>query len=188
MSQILDNKVFCKTLPNYLDIVIQDMIPIYNNFQIDYTHPKSRVYNGQWDMIIMSMYHHKTKYAEQFKRTYELIMDNVADCHSIAVSVLRPGTVIKPHKGMDNNLFRGHLYFDVPDGCQFITEDTTKVLSNGDCFYFDDMVIHSANNKSDKPRYMIAFDFYKDPLKPHTELRDDMLAWIKQNDAGINNA
>ena len=187
IKTIRTDKVFCKTLPYYLDVVKDDMQPIYMpDFSIDYSHPNSRVYQGQWDMIIMSMYHVKTKYADQFKRTYELIMDHVPDVHSIAVSSLWPGTVIKPHIGMDKNLYRGHLYFDVPEKCQFITDKESKNLKEGDCFYFDDKDKHSANNLSDKPRHMVAFDFYIDPSQRKTELRDDMMSWLKQNDAGIN--
>ena len=187
LKAIRTDKVFCKTLPYYLESVQKDCEPIYDpSFNIDYQHPSSRVYQGNWEMVILSMYHTKTKYAEQFKRTYELIMDNVSNCHTVAISCLYPGTVIKPHIGMDKNLYRGHFYFNVPGKCQFVADNETWNVKNGDCFYFDDKVKHSANNLSNKPRYAVLFDMYIEIPDTPFEPRDDMKAWLKQNDAGIN--
>eukprot|EP00730_Choanoeca_flexa_P014083 TRINITY_DN6023_c0_g1_i2.p1 TRINITY_DN6023_c0_g1~~TRINITY_DN6023_c0_g1_i2.p1 ORF type:complete len:533 (+),score=113.78 TRINITY_DN6023_c0_g1_i2:83-1681(+) len=79
----------------------------------------------------------------------------------LEVSVLAPGTHIKPHFGPTNHRVRLHLGLDVPEsGAVLLVDDNPVHWANGKAFAFDDSFIHEVWNNSTQPRTVLIFDVW----------------------------
>lgn len=81
-------------------------------------------------------------------------------------SALAPGTNVQPHCGVSNAKLRCQLPLRVPERCGLRISDTEVRLTFGKCVVFDDSFLHSAWNMSDRPRFVLLFDFFHPDLAP----------------------
>jgi aspartyl/asparaginyl beta-hydroxylase (cupin superfamily) len=81
-------------------------------------------------------------------------------------SALAPGTNVTPHCGLTNAKLRCQLPLRVPDRCGLRIADREIRLTAGECVVFDDSFLHSAWNMSDRPRFVLLFDFFHPDLTP----------------------
>jgi hypothetical protein len=93
--------------------------------------------------------------------TRSLITEYIPSHGTAGFSILRPGTDIAVHVGVQSNNLRMHLGLDVPEGDLGLFSDTHGLLrwETGKAFYFDDRKRHAAWNKSDKDRVVLIVDF-----------------------------
>lgn len=96
---------------------------------------------------------------------------------TVLFSALAPKTIVSPHCGVTNAKLRCQLPLIVPDGCGLRVGDSLLRQRAGRCLIFDDSFVHSAWNLSDRPRFVLLFDFYHPDLTaPEVDLLERMIA------------
>lgn len=82
-------------------------------------------------------------------------------------SILEPGKILAPHRGPYKGVLRYHLGLLIPqprEQCSITVAGETRHWSEGESLIFDDVYIHSAENKSDSQRVVLFVDFAR-PMK-----------------------
>lgn len=80
---------------------------------------------------------------------------------SASVSVLEPGTRLRPHNGSTNGIMRVHYPLKVPGrypDCGMVIEGHEVSWEEGRVIMFCDMKIHHVQNLTDKKRYILMMD------------------------------
>jgi aspartyl/asparaginyl beta-hydroxylase (cupin superfamily) len=109
-------------------------------------------------MSYMVLYH---KEREKFPVLTRLT-DQIPSCTTVTISVLSPGSEIKPHYGDTNGVIRAHLGLIVPDPYPVIgmkVGDEERGWADGELLFFTIVCRHSVWSKSDKKRYVLIIDF-----------------------------
>ncbi len=98
---------------------------------------------------------------EECSFTRDLITKYLPSYGTCGFSILRSGTVIKPHEGVQGNYLRMHLGLEIPEGDLGLNSQTHGSLrwEKGKAFYFDDRRMHEAWNKTDEDRVILIADF-----------------------------
>lgn len=86
------------------------------------------------------------------------IIRQIPNLYSAGFSLLKSGTVIKPHKGKTKGIIRCHLGLKTPAGCALIVAGQSKQWREGSVLVFDDTSEHSAYNKSSQDRIVFLLD------------------------------
>lgn len=89
------------------------------------------------------------------------IIGQVPNLISASVSILEPGSEIKPHRGDTNGIIRGHLPLFVPketESIGFQVNDEVKVWQEGKLLLFNDAAYHSAWNRANADRIVMIID------------------------------
>lgn len=123
--------------------------------------PERNIYQGSWEVLAF--------YAlgERFEVNCNLCprtaraVESVPGMISAAFSVLAPGAQIRPHVGYTASVLRCHLGLIVPEECALRVGDETRAWEEGKCIIFDDTVLHSAWNKSERQRVVLLIDFQR---------------------------
>jgi beta-hydroxylase len=138
--------------------------------------PETQIYTGEW--LTFGLYF-KSK---QILPNVDLCPKSVNALNIIpglvnaGFSILKSNSIIKPHTGYTNKVFRYHLGIDIPS-CN-ITECGLSVIkyldidagkftvdyynwNNGRAFKFDDTLTHSAFNYTNKDRVILLLDVIK---------------------------
>ena len=84
------------------------------------------------------------------------------------VSVLAPGTSIKPHCGGSNTRMRIHLGLVVPEGASITVGGETRGWQEGKCLIFDDSIEHSVLHTGSQPRLVLIVDVWH-PAMSHED-------------------
>jgi beta-hydroxylase len=96
--------------------------------------------------------------------TAQLIKNSFPGGYGVAgFSRLSPKTVLEPHRGSNglSPFKRAHLGLEIPDGdCALKVEETVIHWQPGKMIIFDDSLLHSAWNQTDKERVVLIVDFY----------------------------
>ena len=79
-------------------------------------------------------------------------------------SVLRPGTHIPPHNGLNNTRLIVHMGLVTPEGCALRVGGETRTWVAGKAFVFDDTIEHEAWNNSPSPRAVLICDVWNPRL------------------------
>lgn len=102
------------------------------------------------------------KNCDLFPTTHGLLagMQNVS---TIMFSVLEPGTVIPPHRGKLNGVFRYHLALQVPasDDCYIVVNNEKYKWKEGEGVLFDDTYLHEVRNQTNECRIILFLDIKK---------------------------
>jgi hypothetical protein len=80
------------------------------------------------------------------------------------ISVLSPGTHVKPHCGPTNTRLRCHLALEVPDGCRIRTGSEIRQWVEGKALVFDDSFEHEVWHDGDRERIVLLFDLWHPDL------------------------
>lgn len=87
------------------------------------------------------------------------------------VSKLAPGVVLPEHYGLSNIKLTVHLPIDIPpQGCSITVAQMTREWPDDDFLVFDDSFLHTAANRSDRPRTVLILDVAH-PLLDGEEIR-----------------
>jgi len=86
-------------------------------------------------------------------------------CSLAFFSVLKPGAVLVPHKGVYKGVLRYHLALQVPKNYKnCFLEIDNKILhwKTGKDIMFDDTFLHSVQNNTDQERIVLFLDIRRD--------------------------
>ncbi len=104
-------------------------------------------------------------------------------------SVLRPGTEIKPHRGVTNARLVVHLPLVIPEDCALSVGGEMHVWKEGQVVIFDDTFEHAAWNRSEHVRSVLIADVWNPYLdKVEQQAIGSLIAAIGDfnQDCGIN--
>ncbi len=125
--------------------------------------PEKFLYGEGWTVFGLCAYGRRVE--ENCVRCPETmrIADSIPGLTTIGFSVLQPNTEIAPHTGFTDRVYRSHLGLIVPENCAIRVGKETREWHEGKMLIFEDIVIHTAWNRSDSPRVVLLFDFLKNP-------------------------
>ena len=95
----------------------------------------------------------------------EATRTTVGDCK---LSLMQPGTVVRPHTGPSNQRVRVHLGLDVPAGCcQITVAGESRQWADGELLSFDDSFEHSVTHTGEAggARLVLIVDFLHPDLE-----------------------
>lgn len=109
--------------------------------------------------------------------TLKRIAESVPGLNLLHVSVMRPGTVLMPHRGPTRAVYRYHYGLVIPEGNTGLYLSGHRIhWKEREGFTWDDTLIHGAWNKTDKPRLVIFADVRRD-LGPLLNLGTSLVFW-----------
>jgi aspartate beta-hydroxylase len=105
----------------------------------------------------------------------------------VCFSVMRPGTTIKPHRGVTNTRTVLHLGLEIPDACALDLCGIQEVhWERGRCFAFDDTYEHGAWNRSDRTRVVLLGDIWNPHLRdPERAAIADLIGVIGDHNRAV---
>ena len=124
---------------------------------------QKEIYEGDWKVFgFFDWPSGKKKPGAEYCPITVSIIEKFIKGHAAAgFSILKPGTVIEPHRGHEGNFLRCHLGLSIPDSCALDIEGEQRSWKEGKVMIFDDTFEHSAWNKSNQDRAILLLDFYK---------------------------
>jgi len=124
---------------------------------------EKEIYNGDWK--VFGLFNFDGSEVPLGKRccpiTSSIIHEHIPDHQAAGFSILKPNTVITPHRGYSPAVLRCHLGLIIPENCALSVASVQKPWEEGKVMVFDDTYEHSAWNKSDKERVILLIDFKK---------------------------
>jgi hypothetical protein len=99
--------------------------------------------------------------------TYELVQKH--NLTNVFVSVLSPGSVIRPHQGHSKKYMRIHMGLICDPECKITVGDETKTWKEGQILAFKDggPYYHSVVHNGTQDRYIFSFDLSLEYLTPY---------------------
>eukprot|EP00494_Astrolonche_serrata_P004880 UN04895 len=92
-------------------------------------------------------------------------------------SVMEPGTIVEPHRGVTNTKLRVHLGLETPvnkKGCYISIEGEKYSWKDGECFIFDDSFVHGVKNETNGRRVILLVDVW------HPELNESQCTYLEK--------
>ncbi|KAG8458556.1 hypothetical protein KFE25_003091 [Diacronema lutheri] len=103
--------------------------------------------------------------AALFPRTCELLHRAKVPLLEAFFAKMPPRSTIGPHSDMCNFALTAHLGVDVPEGeCSLTVGDGTREWRNGGAMLFDTSILHEAENRADRTRYILMMRVYHPEL------------------------
>lgn len=128
---------------------------------IDYVEPE--LYDQGWKVFGLWNLPHREPLKDGVllcPRTAALVERLVPSHGAVAFSVLKPGTTIHPHTGVQGPYLRGHLALEVPAGdCAIRVAGEERRWTAGRTLVLDDRLVHEAWNRTPERRVVMLFDF-----------------------------
>lgn len=94
-------------------------------------------------------------------------------------SVLKPGTILPPHRDSSNIYLTCHFGLRIPRDCGIRVGGETRGWEEGKCIVFDSSYEHDAWNTSDEMRVVLLIDSI------HPELTDVEVDWVAAREAAL---
>lgn len=128
--------------------------------------PEKFLYNEGWNIFGLRYQGQDFQDAHRLCPTLSaLIYNHDTLISSAGFSILRPGTIIKPHVGYTEDVLRCHLGIEVPAGnCMLKVGDTSTKWQEGEVIIFDDTIEHEAWNKTNETRIVLLIDLFRKAL------------------------
>merc|ERR1712086_339582 len=76
------------------------------------------------------------------------------------LSLMKPGTVVRPHTGKSNARLRIHMGIIVPDNVYLRVNNVTKTWTEGKCIVIDDSYVHDVWHEGDTSRLVLIVDVW----------------------------
>ena len=134
----------------------------------DYDYPGS--VSGKWSTIMLVTGSIPTPESTSFPETMKLLRNvpRFPRFREAQLSVLGPGSRIKPHRDAGNEWITCQLALIIPDPerCGIRVGGIARGWTEGECIFFNTSYEHEAWNDTDKPRVVLIVDFL------HPELSD----------------
>ena len=151
---------FTEILENNWEAIRQEYYEIHDQLE-DWV--EKDLYEQGWKVFKIFDFPHGgplTQGVKQCPVTAKIVESHIPTHGAVGFSILAPGTVIKPHVGYSGEFLRCHLGLEIPQGdCALQVEEEIYRWNEGKAFIFDDRVIHSAWNKTDRNRVALLVDF-----------------------------
>ena len=174
------SKIPCEPVyhPQYIFQFLPELQIIQNNWKVirkEYQQIKNKlkpikgetyfeddiIKTEKWERFYIKWYSDISKEViQQLPKTTKLLNQ----CQNIQLamfSVMKPGTIVYPHRGPYRGSLRVHLGLECPsmeEGC-YITIDNKKYgWKDGEFLIFDDTYTHEVQNNSDKERVVLFMD------------------------------
>ena len=142
-----------------------------------------------WDVLILRIYNKDTDKINYFPKTCSLVA-KVPGCTTAMFSVLHPGKVIPPHKGVYKGVLRYQLALVTPKNtkqCRIYVNDIPYHWEKGKDVIFDDTFLHDVKNESNETRVVLFLDIKKEFNNLFlNSLNSLVLYFIKFNDSVIS--
>ncbi|WP_414513690.1 aspartyl/asparaginyl beta-hydroxylase domain-containing protein [Nostoc sp. PCC 9305] len=167
-----------KLLENSYEIIRQEALEAIKNKSILEPYHYLGVNRGGWDSVELIEAGKKIeKNSLHLPKTVSLLekISNHTRLTDAALSVLKPGEVIKPHRDPDNFHITCHLGIVIPNKCGISVAGESRTWEEGKCLFFDSSYEHTAWNNSDTPRVVLLLIFYKPEL---TDIEKDFLQYV----------
>lgn len=134
----------------------------------DYDYPGA--VDGKWNTVMLVAGSNPTPESEHFPQTMELL-ENVPrfpHVREAQLSVLGPGSRIKPHRDAGNEWITCQLALIIPDParCGIRVGGIERTWTEGECIFFNTSYEHEAWNRTNAQRVVLIVDFL------HPELSD----------------
>ncbi|MFO0947263.1 MAG: aspartyl/asparaginyl beta-hydroxylase domain-containing protein [Planctomycetota bacterium] len=130
------------------------------------TWPERELHEGGWEVFGLHAFGERLEANCNACPKTAALVEAIPLMTTAGFSVLRPGTVIKPHVGYSSDVLRCHLGLIVPSDCALEVGGEVRTWREGECLIFDDTVRHSAWNKSTTPRVVLLIDFARPGIHP----------------------
>lgn len=140
--------------------------------------PETQIYKGEW--LTFGLYQQKQLIFPNSTLCKDTVkaLDLIPNIVNAGFSILKPKTIIKPHVGYTNKVFRYHLGINIPSNnvahCALSIYQSSDIdielgkinidfinWNEGKAFKFDDTLNHSAYNYTDKDRVILIVDVLK---------------------------
>ena len=122
-------------------------------------------YAGRWDEIdLLMMGAPLEKNINLLPYTSRVIME-LRDARSMVhggtkISVMEPGTLVRPHTGLTNARMRIHLGLNIPKGVGVRVNGETRTWIEGKCIVFDDSYVHEVWHNGTEKRIVLIVDIW----------------------------
>jgi hypothetical protein len=158
------------------------------------TGKKVKMYDNTWDVLALSRfsesYHHEVNMIvkklqggkdldtliDQYRWILTPVIHNIIKgpekdgiLANMFLSMVSPGTIIRPHQGYSKDYMRVHLCLVEDPGCTITVGEVTKTWKNGKILAFKDggPYYHSVVHNGKKDRYVMSFDLRLDYLEKY---------------------
>lgn len=150
---------FLETIKNGFNDIKREFLESSN---ISWPWVDKHLYEHGWDVIGLK-YEGKVlpENTARFPITTSIFESVDAKVFTCGFSIMRPGCVIKPHRGKNHEVLRSHLCISTNPGSRLVVNDEERNWTEGDFLVFDDTELHSAYNRGTTDRVVVLFDFYK---------------------------
>jgi aspartyl/asparaginyl beta-hydroxylase (cupin superfamily) len=144
-----------------LNAVLQEKekIPLFT----DLSEEQKRITAGDdWRVFLLIGYGKQIPLNAMQCKTTMSLLKNVTGLQSAMFSILKPGAVIKPHRGPYNGLLRYHLGLIIPEAysdCGIRIDKTIYNWQKGQSIVFDDSFEHEVWNNTAQYRVVLFIDF-----------------------------
>jgi quercetin dioxygenase-like cupin family protein len=156
-----------KLLEDNYEIVQKEVLQVMDSKTILRPYNYPGVAKHEWDSIDLV---EKGKKVESnylhFPKTVELLeqLSKHARFGSVALSVVKPGKVIKPHRDPGSLSIICQLGLVIPEKCGIRVGGESRTWEEGKCLFFDPSYEHTVWNYSDSPRAVLLVVFWKPEL------------------------
>ena len=174
------SKIPCEPVfhPKYIFHFLPELQIIQNNWKVihkEYKNIKNKlkpikgetyfeddiIKTDKWERFYIKWYSDISKEViQQLPKTTKLLNQ----CQNIQLamfSVMKPGTIVYPHRGPYRGSLRVHLGLECPsieEGCYIKIDDIKYGWKDGELLIFDDTYTHEVQNKSKKERVVLFMD------------------------------
>lgn len=171
---------FTRTLEQHWQTVLDELLALPDTRFMPW--PETFLYEAGWD--VFGLYASGKRIADNCALCPETtqLVETIPGLVTAGFSSLKPMTRIKPHVGyaysysangevrsdgaLNRDVLRCHLGLIVPkayteNGCALRVADQTHPWTQGECFVFDDTVVHEAWNLTFMTRVVLLLDFRK---------------------------
>lgn len=164
MFEVVENNKFyydfVKDVVNGYETILEDSNTVFTNNR--YTAwPEYNLHNGKWNVFGIVWKHQVLDGSKITSSTFNILKPHLSIIQNCGFSIMMPGCEIKPHTGYTNKVLRCHLGLSIPENCAIKVGNTTSSWKEKEVLIFDDTQIHSAWNRSDKPRIILLTDLVK---------------------------
>ncbi len=160
----------------------KDAIPPLRDISRDH---RGIVDNDTWRSFFLVGYGHRQEAnMARTPRTTELI-EHIPGLNSAFFSILDPGSVITPHRGVTKAFITAHLGLSVPsqrEKCWIRVEDQRLTWEEGQWLIFDDTYEHEVRNDSDETRIILLCQIARPLAVPGSWLASAFLSYVKRSD------
>ncbi len=116
-------------------------------------------------------------------RTTELVAQ-IPGLNSAFFSILAPGSLITPHRGVTKAFITAHLGLVIPaqrEECWMRIDDQRVLWENGKWLTFDDTYEHEVRNESDETRIVLLCQIKRPLGQPGRFLADALMGYVRRS-------
>ncbi|MFC4159174.1 aspartyl/asparaginyl beta-hydroxylase domain-containing protein [Chitinimonas lacunae] len=119
-------------------------------------------HTNSWRALCLYLYGQRLSHQENFLPHTHAALQKIPGLKTAFLSILQPGTSIKPHRGPYNGVLRYHLGVSIPAGdCAIVVDEQQRGWANGKSLIFDDSYVHKAWNHTEETRVVLFVDFLR---------------------------